>query len=71
MSRSKLCTLLLVEKKKIYQAPTEAGSLMEALEQRLDKYKTSSQQAKDEGNGSKARRMGRIVKVLTDKSTDH
>lgn len=37
---------------------------MEALQQRLNKYKESADQAKTEGNGSKARRMGRIVKVI-------
>jgi len=36
---------------------------MEALQQRLDKYQSATDQAKKEGNSSKARRMGRIVKV--------
>lgn len=36
---------------------------MEALAQRLDKYKNAEQQAKEEGNSSKSRRMGRIAKV--------
>ena len=38
---------------------------MEALQQRLLKYRESADQAKQEGNGSKARRMGRIAKVWT------
>ena len=36
---------------------------MDALQQRLDKYKNAEQQAKEEGNNSKMRRMGRISKV--------
>ncbi|XP_035786204.1 coiled-coil and C2 domain-containing protein 1-like isoform X2 [Anopheles albimanus] len=44
----------------------QASTVLEALEQRLDKYKSVEQAAKDEGNGSKARRMGRIVKQYQD-----
>ena len=36
---------------------------MEALKQRLEKYRSAASKAKEEGNSSKARRMGRIVKV--------
>ena len=36
---------------------------MEALEQRLAKYKEAEDQAKQEGATSKMKRMGRIVKV--------
>lgn len=43
-----------------------ASSVMEALQQRLDKYKTVEQAAKDEGNTSKARRFGRIIKQYDD-----
>lgn len=39
-----------------------AGSVMEALEQHMAKYKSVEQAAKDEGNSSKARRIGRIIK---------
>lgn len=38
----------------------------EALRQRLEKYKSVEQAAKDEGNSSKARRFGRIVKQYED-----
>jgi coiled-coil and C2 domain-containing protein 1 len=38
---------------------------MEALTQRLEKYKSSEAQAKEAGESSKARRMGRITKVKT------
>ncbi|KFB47346.1 AGAP010539-PA-like protein [Anopheles sinensis] len=41
-------------------------TVLEALEQRLEKYKSVEQAAKDEGNSSKARRMGRIVKQYQD-----
>ena len=47
----------------MYGAPTEAPTtVLEALEQRLAKYKQVADQAKSEGNSSKARRMGRICK---------
>ncbi|GJQ67542.1 hypothetical protein Trydic_g8354 [Trypoxylus dichotomus] len=39
-----------------------AASVAEALEQRLQVYKQQEQSAKEQGNSSKARRMGRIVK---------
>ena len=39
---------------------------LEALHQRLDKYKAGVESAKAEDNGSKARRMGRIVKQYED-----
>lgn len=47
---------------RFYGAPTSASSVMEALEQRLDKYKETQEKATAEGNASKARRLGRIVK---------
>ncbi|XP_055691427.1 coiled-coil and C2 domain-containing protein 1-like isoform X2 [Lutzomyia longipalpis] len=43
-----------------------AGTVEEALQQRLDKYKSVEKAAKDEGNSSKARRFGRIVKQYED-----
>ncbi|XP_044266169.1 coiled-coil and C2 domain-containing protein 1-like isoform X2 [Tribolium madens] len=39
-----------------------ASSVLEALEQRLSVYKKQEESAKEQGNASKARRMGRIVK---------
>lgn len=42
------------------------STIMEALQQRLDKYKSVEQAAKDEGNTSKARRFGRIIKQYDD-----
>ena len=41
-------------------------SSQEALEQRLSKYQSGVESAKQEGNSSKARRMGRIVKQYED-----
>jgi coiled-coil and C2 domain-containing protein 1 len=41
-------------------------STLEALEQRLAKYQSIMQQAQEEGNSSKARRFGRIVKQYQD-----
>ena len=40
----------------------KAGSLIEDLQQRLDLYKKQEETATEQGNSSKARRMGRIVK---------
>lgn len=45
------------------EPPGPPSSILEALQQRLEKYNSAATQAKEEGNGSKARRMGRIVKV--------
>jgi len=36
---------------------------MEALQQRLSKYKEGEEAAKQEGNSNKIKRMARIVKV--------
>lgn len=46
----------------LYNAPPTPTTVMEALLQRLDKYKSVEKAAKEEGNASKARRIGRIVK---------
>ncbi|KAK7788952.1 hypothetical protein R5R35_002357 [Gryllus longicercus] len=45
-----------------FSAPPPPATVLEALEQRLIKYKSAEQAAKEEGNSSKVRRMGRIVK---------
>jgi len=51
------------DKKKLYNAPETAGSVLEALNQRLAKYKEAEQMAKEENNASKMKRQARIVKV--------
>lgn len=43
--------------------PPPPKDVNEALQQRLQKYQQAAGKAKEEGNSSKARRMGRIVKV--------
>lgn len=43
-----------------------ASSIEEALLQRLEVYKKQAQAATEEGNSSKARRMGRVVKQFED-----
>ena len=43
--------------------------MMEALQQRMDKYKDAEEQAKQEGSSSKMKRMGRIVKVESESVT--
>lgn len=45
---------------------TTATNMLEALQQRLNKYKSVEESAKAEGNASKARRFGRIVKQYED-----
>ena len=50
--------IFISDKAKLFKAPESAGSTMEALTQRLAKYRESADQAKQEGNGSKARRIG-------------
>lgn len=42
------------------------NTVLEALEQRLAKYKSQEEAAKADNNASKARRMGRIVKQYED-----
>lgn len=54
------------EKNKLYKVPESSGNVMQALEQRLLKYKESEDQAKQEDNSGKAKRMGRIVKQYED-----
>lgn len=48
--------------KKLFDAPPPPNSVMEALEQRLAKFKSTLEAANEENNTSKARRLGRIVK---------
>ena len=48
---------------KSLEPPPPPKNVAEALQQRLEKYQQAENQAKQEGNSSKARRMGRIVKV--------
>jgi len=50
----------------MYGAPDAPTTIAEALEQRLQKYKSEELKAKQAGNGSKARRMGRICKQYED-----
>ncbi|XP_023175269.2 coiled-coil and C2 domain-containing protein 1-like isoform X2 [Drosophila hydei] len=47
-------------------AAAEATTMLEALQQRLAKYKSVEEAAKAENNTSKARRFGRIVKQYED-----
>lgn len=48
------------------ETPPVATTIMESLVQRLNKYESVEKAAKDEGNTSKARRFGRIVKQYED-----
>ena len=51
------------DEKALFKAPEAPTTVMEALQQRYEKYKSSEDAAKAAGEGSKARRHGRIVKV--------
>lgn len=46
--------------------PSSASTILEALQQRLEKYQSVEAAAKEENNTSKARRFGRIVKQYED-----
>ncbi|XP_064625209.1 coiled-coil and C2 domain-containing protein 1-like isoform X2 [Lineus longissimus] len=57
--------------KDLFGAPDAPQSVMEALQQRLQKYKSTVEKAKEEGNSGKARRMGRIAKQYEDAIKAH
>lgn len=52
--------------KKLYNAPDKPTTILEALTQRMAKYKSCEEEAKASGSTSKARRMGRIAKQYQD-----
>lgn len=53
------------------ELPPPPKTIMEALTQRLAKYQSQEAHAKEEGNSSKVRRMGRIVKQYQDAIKAH
>lgn len=59
------------DESKLFNAPQSANSVLEALEQRLEKFKSTLEQATNEQNASKARRLGRIVKTYENAIKDH
>ncbi|XP_078317784.1 coiled-coil and C2 domain-containing protein 1-like isoform X2 [Crassostrea virginica] len=54
------------EAKSLFGAPEAPRTVMEALQQRLEKYKQTEEEAKSKGDSSKARRHGRVVKQYQD-----
>ncbi|XP_077547146.1 lethal (2) giant discs 1 isoform X3 [Haemaphysalis longicornis] len=50
----------------LFGGPPPPATIMEALQQRLDKYKSTFNEAKEQGNDRKARRLDRIVKQYED-----
>lgn len=56
---------------KLFNAPKSANSVLEALQQRLEKFKSTMQEATEENNASKARRLGRVVKQVETAIKDH
>lgn len=56
-------SLFFKVEKKLYNAPDQPTTTLDALNQRMAKYKSCEEEAKASGNSSKVRRMGRIVKV--------
>ena len=55
----------------MFGAPPPPATILEALDQRLERYKKDEEKAKSEGNNSKARRLGRICKQYTDAIKAH
>lgn len=53
------------EANRIFNAPPPPTSVVEALVQRAEKYKSAATKAKEDGDSSKARRMERLQKVLS------
>ena len=51
------------DKKRLYSAPPKPVTVMDALEQRLEKYKATADAAKAAADSSKQRRMARVAKV--------
>lgn len=47
----------------LFEAPPPPSTVLEALEQRLQKYSATKAAAEAEGNTSKVRRLQRIIKV--------
>ncbi|XP_065355321.1 coiled-coil and C2 domain-containing protein 1-like isoform X2 [Calliphora vicina] len=59
-------TPTVIETQSVQPNVATATNILEALQQRLTKYKSVEESAKAEGNASKARRFGRIVKQYED-----
>ncbi|XP_013788063.1 coiled-coil and C2 domain-containing protein 1-like, partial [Limulus polyphemus] len=55
----------------LFKAPPPPASIEEALEQRLEKYRSTMEVAKNEGQNSKVRRLGRICKQYEDAIKNH
>ena len=51
------------DKKRLYAAPPKPVTVMDALEQRLEKYKATADAARAAADSSKQRRMARVAKV--------
>jgi coiled-coil and C2 domain-containing protein 1 len=62
---------ILAEVKAAFKAPDAPKTVLEALQQRLEKYKSTYDEAKTSGDLSKARRMQRIVKQYQDAIKDY
>lgn len=58
------------EVKAAFNAPDAPKTVLEALEQRLEKYKATASEAQTAGDSAKARRMQRIVKQYQDAVKD-
>ncbi|KAK3612667.1 hypothetical protein CHS0354_042193 [Potamilus streckersoni] len=59
------------EERALFNAPDAPKTVLEALQQRLQKYTSVEAEAKAENNSTKARRMGRIVKQYQDAIKDY
>ncbi|GFQ75638.1 coiled-coil and C2 domain-containing protein 1-like [Trichonephila clavata] len=59
------------EEPELFAAPPPPTTILEALEQRLEKYASTKQAAEAENNGGKVRRLQRIIKQYETAIRDH
>lgn len=59
------------EASKIFNAPPPPLTIVEALQQRIEKFKSTLQQAQEENNSSRARRLNRIIKQCENALKDY
>ncbi|XP_054154465.1 coiled-coil and C2 domain-containing protein 1-like [Oppia nitens] len=57
--------------KKYFNAPPPPNTVMEALDQRMTKFKSTLEVANQENNSSKSRRLGRIIKQYENAIKDY
>ncbi|KAG8194016.1 hypothetical protein JTE90_003617 [Oedothorax gibbosus] len=71
MEKAALAAAEGAEPTEIFDAPPPPTTVLEALEQRLQKYASTKQAAEAEGNSGKVRRLDRIIKQYQKAIKDH